>query len=340
MGRPKDAEMTASALLPANAWRVEDDAPVRRLDQALAASAFAGEHRLSRTRFQALIEAGAVLCDGRVVSDIAFKARPGMTLAVNLPAVEESALTGEAIPLNVVYEDSDLLVLDKPAGLVVHPAPGHETGTLVQALIAHCGDSLSGVGGVRRPGIVHRLDKDTSGLLVVAKNDAAHQGLAAQFADHGRSGPLEREYRAFVWGAPPSAAGTVNAPLGRHATHREKIAVRKDGREAITHWRRLEDYGWVSLIACQLETGRTHQIRVHMAHLGHPVLGDAAYAAGFKTKASRLTAQARAALDALDRQALHAAVLGFEHPRTGETLRFESALPADLERLRRALGGP
>ena len=332
--------MTNSPEAPADAWRVADDAPVRRLDQALAASAFAAEHQLSRTRFQALIESGAVRCDGRVVTDIAFKARPGMTLAVDLPAVEESALTGEAIPLTVVYEDSDLLVIDKPAGLVVHPAPGHETGTLVQALIAHCGDSLSGVGGVRRPGIVHRLDKDTSGLLVAAKNDAAHQGLAGQFADHGRSGPLEREYRAFVWGAPPSAAGTVNAPLGRHATHREKIAVRKNGREAITHWRRLEDYGGVSLIACRLETGRTHQIRVHMAHLGHPVLGDAAYAAGFKTKANRLAPDARAAVAALDRQALHAAVLGFAHPRTGKILRFESALPADLERLRRGLAGP
>jgi len=339
MGRDA-AQMSDPIALPTNIWRVEDDSPVRRLDQALAASAFAAQNQLSRTRCQALVDAGAVLCDGRAITDIAFKARPGMTICVNLPTVQESELTGEAIPLNVVFEDSDLLVLDKPAGLVVHPAPGHETGTLVQALIAHCGDSLSGVGGVRRPGIVHRLDKDTSGLLVVAKNDAAHQGLAAQFADHGRSGPLEREYRAFVWGSPPSAAGTINAPLGRHATHREKIAVRKDGREAITHWRKLEDFGAVSLIACHLETGRTHQIRVHMAHLGHPVLGDAAYAAHFKTKAVRLTSEGRAALDALGRQALHAAVLGFEHPRTHEILRFESALPDDLVRLRRALSEP
>ncbi len=322
-----------------SAWSLGADEPTRRLDQALAASAFAGENRLSRTRLKALIGEGAVACDRRVVTDPAFKVGPGAAISVTLPEAEPSELIGESRVLDIRYEDDDLLVLDKPAGLVVHPAPGHATGTLVQALIAHCGDSLSGVGGVRRPGIVHRLDKDTSGLLVVAKNDAAHQGLAEQFADHGRSGPLLREYRAFVWRALPATAGTIDAPLARHATFREKIAVRKNGREAVTHWRRLEAYGAATLVSCRLETGRTHQIRVHMAHIGHPLLGDSAYGAGFKTKASQLNAEARVALEALDRQALHAAVLGFEHPRTGEVLRFESDLPADLQALKRALSG-
>ena len=310
---------------------------MRRLDQALAASAIAAEHLLSRTRLKALVEEGAVTCGGAICRDPAAKVRAGTELGLTLPAPVESELSGESLPLTIVHEDGELLVIDKPAGMVVHPAPGHATGTLVQALIAHCGESLSGIGGVKRPGIVHRLDKDTSGLLVVAKTDAAHRGLAAQFADHGRSGPLEREYRAFVWGAPPMPAGTVNAALGRHTTHREKIAVRRDGREAITHWRRLADYSIASLMSCRLETGRTHQIRVHMAQIGYPVMGDAVYGSGFKTKSARLEPNARAALAALGRQALHAAILGFEHPRSGATLRFESALPEDMERLRLAL---
>ena len=262
-----------------------------------------------------------------------------------MPPAEEAAIAGEDLPLTIVFEDEHLLVVDKPAGLVVHPAPGHAAGTLVNALIRHCGDSLSGVGGVKRPGIVHRLDKDTSGLLVVAKSDAAHQGLAALFADHGRSGSLRREYRALVWGAPERAAGTVAAAIGRHPFSREKMAVVADkrGRAAVTHWRVEERLGPASLVACRLETGRTHQIRVHLAHIGHPLLGDSVYGAGFKTKASRLSAAARAALDALGRQALHAAILGFDHPITGEPLAFESPLPEDLDNLvkilRRRAGG-
>ena len=214
-----------------------------------------------------------------------------------MPPPEPAEPAAEHIPLNVVYEDTDIIVIDKPAGLVVHPAAGHASGTLVNALIAHCGDSLSGIGGVKRPGIVHRLDKDTSGLMVVAKNDAAHQSLAAQFADHGRTGPLERGYLAFAWGAFDRPKGTIEAPIDRHPHSRTKMAVRGGGREAVTHWQTLEKFPGAggkpaaSLVACRLTTGRTHQIRVHLAHAGHPLLGDATYATGFKTKAAQLPAR-------------------------------------------------
>lgn len=319
-----------------------------RLDRGLARAVEAAGLALSRTRVKALIEDGRVRLDGAPAGDAGAKLREGQTLRIDVPPAALAEPAGEDIPLAIVFEDAHLIVLDKPAGLVVHPAAGHESGTLVNALIAHCGDSLSGIGGVRRPGIVHRLDKDTSGLLVVAKTDAAHQGLAALFADHGRNLSLTREYRALVWGAPERPSGTVAAPLGRHATHREKIAVVSEdrGREAITHWRREETFGadrhgapLASLIACALETGRTHQIRVHMAHLGHPVTGDPLYATGFKTKAAQLPPEAQSALAKLGRQALHAAVLGFAHPITGEELIFESKPPADMTALMKALRG-
>ena len=228
---------------------------------------------------------------------------------------------GEAIPLDVVYEDDDLIVIDKPAGLVVHPAAGNQTGTLVNALIAHCGASLSGIGGVMRPGIVHRLDKDTSGLMVVAKTDRAHRSLADQFADHGRTGPLERGYMALVWGVPDRADGTIEAALGRSTKNREKIEVKREGgREAITHYHVAERYGAAgkpavaSLVECRLETGRTHQIRVHLAAIGHPVIGDRTYGAGFATKPALLPEPARSLAARFPRQALHAYLLGFEHP--------------------------
>jgi 23S rRNA pseudouridine1911/1915/1917 synthase len=246
----------------------------------------------------------------------------------------------EAIDLDIVYEDDDLIVIDKPAGLVVHPAAGHDSGTLVNALLAHCGDSLSGIGGVKRPGIVHRLDKETSGLMVVAKTDRAHQALSEQFASHGRDGRLEREYLAIVWRVPERRHGTIDAALARSSTNRQKIAVSRSGtaRSAITHYDVEEQFGDVAaLIRCRLETGRTHQIRVHLAHIGHPVLGDPAYGKGFSASRSGLTEEARAALIALDRQALHAAVLGFDHPVTGKHLRFERAPPADMQRLLAAL---
>ena len=213
---------------------------------------------------------------------------------------------------------------------MVHPAAGHETGTLVNALIAGCGAGLSGIGGVKRPGIVHRLDKDTTGLLVAAKNDRAHQSLTAQFADHGRTGAMRRGYMAFVWGTPNRQRGTIDAPIDRHPFAREKMAVRDGGREAITHWQMEESFNGrdgkpvASLLACQLETGRTHQIRVHLAHIGHPLMGDAVYGPHFKTKASHLGPQSQAALGTLDRQALHAYLLALEHPKTGAILEWRS----------------
>lgn len=311
-----------------------------RLDRFLATEAAAAGANLSRTRLKALIEAGRVAVDGAIVKDANLSIRAGQIIDLRVPPPVDPAPSGENIPLAVVFEDEYLLVVDKPAGLVVHPAAGHETGTLVNALIAHCGASLSGIGGVRRPGIVHRLDKDTSGLLVVAKTDAAHHGLAQTFADHGKTIALKREYLAFVWGAPARASGAIDAPLGRHAVDREKIAVvpAARGRHAVTHWRLVENFGAEAcLIACRLETGRTHQIRVHMAHIGHPVLGDPVYAQGFKSKAARLSPAGQTRLEALSRQALHAAVLGFPHPVTGAAMLFESALPRDLRDLRQAL---
>jgi 23S rRNA pseudouridine1911/1915/1917 synthase len=303
-----------------------------RLDRFLGHAASARRLALSRTRLKGLIEAGNVTINGAVIRDAASQVPEGARIEVESPPPDDSPLAAQRLPLDILFEDQHLLVLDKPAGLVVHPAAGHEDGTLVNALIAHCGDSLSGVGGVRRPGIVHRLDKDTSGLLVVAKTDAAHQGLSALFADHGRTGSLVREYQALAWGTPAIHNGTVDAPLGRHPHHREKMAVvsGERGRHAVTHWRLEEQLGPASLISCRLETGRTHQIRVHLAHIGHPILGDAIYGAGFKTKAAQLSEEGRRALTQLGRQALHAAKLGFVHPITGKEFFFESAPPRDL----------
>jgi len=313
---------------------VGDDQAGGRLDRVLAAGL-----TLSRTRLKALILDGAVTVGGRTILDPGQRVNSGDIVTVDVPPPVPAEPEGEDIPLSILHEDDQIVVLDKPAGLVVHPAPGHRGGTLVNALIAHCGDSLSGIGGVARPGIVHRLDKDTSGVMVVAKSDRAHRRLAAQFEDHGRTGDLERGYLAFVWGSPTHPRGTVNAPIDRHPTHREKMAIRQHGREAITHWTVLERFAGkdgkpvASLVECRLETGRTHQIRVHMAHIGHPLMGDAVYGTGFKTKTALLPEPARAALGGLGRQALHAYLLVVQHPETGERLEFQSELPADLARL-------
>ncbi len=256
-------------------------------------------------------------------------------LTLSLPPPEDAEPGPEAIPLNILYEDDDVIVIDKPPGLVVHPGAGNRAGTLVNALIAHCGDSLSGIGGVKRPGIVHRLDKDTSGVLVVAKNDAAHRALSAQFADHGREGALLREYDALVWGVPKPHIGAVDAPLNRDPRNRLKQAVvRNNGRRAVTRYAVKERFGGVAaLVSCQLETGRTHQIRVHLAHIGHPLVGDLVYGAGFRTKSDGMPADLRSAIKGFRRQALHARLLRFRHPRTGGILKFETDWPMDLTNL-------
>jgi 23S rRNA pseudouridine1911/1915/1917 synthase len=310
-----------------------------RLDRVLAVL----RPELSRSRLKALILAGSVTAGGIPIRDPAYHVGKGDTITIDVPEAAAPEPKGENIALDIVFEDEDIIVIDKPRGLVVHPAAGHETGTLVNALIAHCGASLSGIGGVRRPGIVHRLDKDTTGLMVVAKNDRAHQSLTAQFADHGRTGPMRRGYMAFIWGVPNRARGTVDAPIDRHPFAREKMAVRDSGREAVTHWELQAGFNGrdgkpvASLLACQLETGRTHQIRVHLSHIGHPLLGDAVYGPHFKTKAGQLGPEGQAALAALGRQALHAYLLALEHPRTGEFLHWEAALPEDLLLLKGAL---
>jgi 23S rRNA pseudouridine1911/1915/1917 synthase len=317
-----------SEFLEKLAFRVEPGEAGARLDAWLARRA----QNFSRSRLKALIEAGAVTVGGRPAFDPSRRVAPGELFEIVVPPLAEPTPRAERIPLAILYEDDDLLVVDKPAGLVVHPGAGRESGTLVNALIAHCGESLSGIGGVKRPGIVHRLDKDTSGALLVAKTDAAHRSLSAQFADHGRAGELRREYDALVWGVPKPHIGTVDAPLRRDTRDRRRQAAgRSGGRPAITHYVLRERYrATAALLSCRLETGRTHQIRVHMAHIGHPLVGDPAYGAGFRTKAEALPAELKPRVQAFRRQALHARLIRFAHPRTGERLQFEAKWPADL----------
>ncbi len=297
-----------------------------RLDRALADAI----PTLSRERLKALIRSGAIEASGVVARDPALKVRGDEQFRVAVPEPEPAHNEAQDIPLRVVFEDEHLLVVDKPAGLVVHPAAGNRDGTLVNALLHHCGGSLSGIGGVARPGIVHRIDKDTSGLLVVAKTDVAHEGLAKQFAAHS----IDRRYLAIVSGVPKVAQGTVDAPLARSSANRKKIAIVETGRgkRAVTHWRRLTVLRDAALVECRLETGRTHQVRVHMASIGHPLLGDPAYGRAGKTH--------RKLLDDIQfhRQALHATELGFIHPVTKHRLSFASAMPADMQELFNALG--
>ncbi|WP_296817137.1 RluA family pseudouridine synthase [Brevundimonas sp.] len=307
------------------------DAAGLRLDKALAEAC----PDLSRARLQALMAEGRVSREGAVLADGSARAAPGV-YEIDVPPPLPADPQPEAIPLAVLFEDAHLIVIDKPAGMTVHPAPGNETGTLVNALLHHCAGSLSGVGGVARPGIVHRLDKDTSGVMVAAKSDAAHQGLSALFAAHD----LDRMYVALTRGAPRPAAGRVESRIGRSSSDRKKMAVLKTGgRLAVTDYQTVRSIGpaerpLAARVECRLHTGRTHQIRVHLASVGAPLLGDPVYGSGAPAAPVR-----EAMIEAgLDRQALHAAVLGFVHPITGELLRFETQPPADMERLQAALG--
>ncbi len=308
-----------------------------RIDAALAKA----HDALSRNRIKDLILGGAVTVDGKPIGEPKYRVKAGETIILVAPPPEDPDPQPENIPLDILFEDEHLIVINKPVGMVVHPAPGSPSGTLVNALIYHCGDSLKGIGGVKRPGIVHRLDKDTSGVMVAAKTDKAHKHLSEQFADHGRTGPLHRAYTAFAWGATQSGMGSVDAPLGRDPGNRLKQTVLKSGREAITHYAveaRFGGDGWdITRIQCQLETGRTHQIRVHMAHIGHPLVSDLLYAPGFATKVNKLPEELAEIVSNLGRQALHAAELGFEHPDTGEEMFFEAELPEDLQELEDAL---
>lgn len=308
-----------------------------RIDRVLAAQVPA----LSRSRLKALILAGHVTAAGRTVRDPAAAVNSGDIITVTLPEAEPAKPAPEAMALDIVYEDDALIVLNKPAGLVVHPAAGHTSGTLVNALIAHCGASLSGVGGVARPGIVHRLDKDTSGLLVAAKNERAMASLAKQFANH----TIERAYHAVVWGAPRAGEGVVEGSIGRSPFDRKRMAVlRGGGKVARTRYRLVEAFGdpdrpFASLIECRLETGRTHQIRVHLTHIGHPLIGDASYGRSRQPPRAKTTAQEVAFAEASNfpRQALHAYILGFQHHTLHKTMRFTSSWPADMVSLISAL---
>ncbi len=288
-----------------------------RLDKALAEAS-----GLSRERIKALLSEGRITLGGKPAPGPSTKVAEGSHYEIDLPEPEPAEAIAQDIPLEVVFEDEHLIVIDKPAGMVVHPAAGNPDGTLVNALLHHCEGQLSGIGGVARPGIVHRIDKDTSGLLVVAKTDKAHEGLAAQFADHS----IERAYLAIVSGTPVPPAGTVTGAIGRSNRDRKKMAIVEDGRgkHAVTHYRTLKTFGNASLIECRLETGRTHQVRVHMSSIGHPLLGDPTY--------GRISAPLRKLLAAhhFSRQALHAATLGFVHPATGQPVQFTSEMPQDM----------
>lgn len=325
--------------------KVDEAAKGERLDHYLA-KIFSGD--FSRARLQGLIKEGCVFLDGQQVLRNNIKLAPHQEIELVVPPLQEAKPVPESIALEVLLEDKDILVVNKPVGLVVHPGNGCSTGTLVHALLFHCGDSLSGIGGVKRPGIVHRLDKDTSGIMVVAKNDQAHINLSQQFADHGRTNALERRYVALCWGEMRAKKGSIDAPLGRSERDRTKRAVvslrRPDAKQAITHYRVLQRFAMkdakkadISLVECWLETGRTHQIRVHMAYIGCPLIGDRVYGSHFQTKAKKFPSPLRERLEDFSRQALCAQTLQFSHPKTGEILRFKTDLPQDMQKLLEAL---
>ena len=307
--------------------KTDDETPRQRLDRWLAENS--GIEALSRSRIKNLILDGQLSCNGQPETDPSSVVRSSAVYQLTLPEAAAALPEAEDIALDILYEDEAMIVINKPAGMVVHPAPGTLTGTLVNALLAHCGDSLTGIGGVARPGIVHRLDKDTSGVMVAAKTDIAHSRLSEMFAAHD----LDRRYHALVWGMPAARHGTIDAPLGRHRTDRKRQAVMERGRHAITHYKTLRDLPpFGCLLECRLETGRTHQIRVHMAHLGHGVMGDPLYGrpkrAGQMPDSHSRTALAR--LRAFPRQALHAKILSFAHPISGAEMDFSAEMPADM----------
>ena len=309
-----------------------NDTPANRIDRFLAAHFGTPTNPLSRSRIKALILNGNLSQDERILNDPSAPVKPGANYVLILPPPVNAVPKAEYISLEILYEDSHLLVLNKPAGLVVHPAPGSLTGTLVNALIAHCGPSLTGIGGVMRPGIVHRLDKDTSGTMVVAKTDAAHHGLTSMFAAHD----LDRRYQALVWGTSVERVGVIDQPIGRASYDRKRQAITTKGRNAVTHWQLLRQFPpFGSHIECKLETGRTHQIRVHMAHIGHGIIGDSLY--GHAPRAGQMPDNvARTGLSqmrAFKRQALHASHLGFTHPITNKTLSFDTPFPEDMSSL-------
>ena len=307
---------------------VTQDKARDRLDRFLAGAV----PPLSRSRLKGLIESGQVTRDGATVTKAAAKVKVGEVYGVFVPAAVPAVPRPQAIPLNVVYEDDDLIIIDKSPGIVVHPATGHPDGTLVNALLAHCGSSLSGIGGVTRPGIVHRLDKGTSGLMVAAKNDIAHRHLAAQLEER----KLERRYKALVWGRLRPGQGKVEGPIGRSPANRKKMAVvKKGGKPALTRYRVLASVGTAaSLVECRLATGRTHQIRVHMASLGHPIVGDPLYGGGARRRVKDAPETVRLKLSAFDHQALHAFLIGFTHLSSGVFIRFKSELPNDFNELK------
>lgn len=325
--------------MPDHSLTVNQEDAGQRLDRFITAHL----PDLSRARVRGLIEKGHVSGARATILEPDYRVKPADVFHISIPEAAPAEPQPEDIPLTVLYEDDALIVIDKPVGLVVHPAAGHWSGTLVNALLAHCGESLSGIGGIKRPGIVHRLDKDTSGVMVVAKTDAAHRALAAQFADHGREGALLRRYQALVWGVPSPWKGTIETNIGRHPTNRLKMAVLKNGgKYALTEYRGAQTLGesagksgkpatpLASLVECTLKTGRTHQIRVHMSFMGNPVIGDELYGSGFSSKTRALSKVGQYAILNIGRQALHAAVLSFQHPVTKEYMQFNSELPSDM----------
>jgi 23S rRNA pseudouridine1911/1915/1917 synthase len=322
--------LTADPAAPTVITAVAEDAG-ERIDRLLASRL----GQLSRSRVKTLIEDRRVTADGATITNPSFRVKPGQILTLDVPPPVDDRPAPQSMALAILYEDAELVVLDKPAGLVVHPAPGNPDRTLVNALLAHCGDTLQGIGGVRRPGIVHRIDKDTSGLMVVAKTGRAHAALAAGFAER----TIERAYWAAVWGVPSPREGEIDQPIGRSPVNRKKMAVVASGKPARTVYRTVRPLGRAaSLVECRLKTGRTHQIRVHMTELGHPLVGDPVYGRSRPGRIKDIEPPAAAALLGFPRQALHAWLLGFNHPVTGKPLRFEIGFPADLAELMNVLG--